>query len=688
MNMFRNELFYEHYDSVKVLFVIFFYSFFMYTFFYFLIFRMQTVKKFFGKINTFWEKIIKTKYFEKIFKFLPQNFFVFILFIISIFTIFTYNFSGVDYYTVYFLKEADNNIGPITEKTELKIAHIKYSKKIDKMCFKVGTYARENTSNVTFKITNNNQVIFSEKIATSTLKDGENLCMDVSLNAGDLNDYTITVIPSSDSTEANSITIFSNKKTGNVSLSLLKYQSNNLTFFKTLVIMFSIAIFLIINYIINTKKLNENKFLLLTLSFIIPILFIIPPLSVPDEAYHFYKAYGISEVSIKSSIGSELSNHSLEVPKSIKCIDYSNINNYNKVQNINDIASCLTESSNTSIENHHIDNNAILGYIPQAIGIKVGDTLSNSPLVIFYFGRVFSLIFSFSIVYLAIKITPKHKTLFLLCSTMMMFIQQMISYSYDSVLHSVILLFIASSLKLIYSKEEIKFKEFIIPILCLFVMLNVKIVYLPLAVMILFIPKDKCKKKYQYIILTIISSIILWKGLDYILSIGYNNSSSSVMGGYGIKQLNYILSNPLKIFDIIINTYKNYFIFYLEGLVGFFGWFAFRVDRIYILVYFLLFLYAFLGEKSSLKKNYRIILTITNLIIIVGIFVAMYLFWSDYKLLYVEGVQGRYFIPIIVSLLIGLIPDKNKIKVNKNIIYSSITILLLQMILLLIIGYY
>ena len=133
---------------------------------------------------------------------------------------------------------------------------------------------------------------------------------------------------------------------------------------------------------------------------------------------------------------------------------------------------------------------------------------------------------------------------------------------------------------------------------------------------------------------------------------------------------------------------KNYFIFYLEGLTGYFGWFAFRVDRIYILIYFLLFLYVFLSDKSDLKLTNKIALFLCNCIIIVGVFAAMYLFWSDYKLGFVEGVQGRYFIPLLIPIILSVLPKKSYIKINQNILYGTISVLLLQMLIILILGYY
>ena len=66
----------------------------------------------------------------------------------------------------------------------------------------------------------------------------------------------------------------------------------------------------------------------------------------------------------------------------------------------------------------------------------------------------------------------------------------------------------------------------------------------------------------------------------------------------------------------------------------------------------------------------------------------MYIYWSDYKLPYVEGVQGRYFIPLLIPFAIILMPKEKKIIVDSKVLYTCINILLLQFMLVLILWFY
>jgi uncharacterized membrane protein len=57
-------------------------------------------------------------------------------------------------------------------------------------------------------------------------------------------------------------------------------------------------------------------------------------------------------------------------------------------------------------------------YTPQVLGILVGKIFDASPLMLFYFARIFNLLFFLALAYWAIKITPIHKWVFcLLCLT-------------------------------------------------------------------------------------------------------------------------------------------------------------------------------------------------------------------------------------------------------------------------------
>lgn len=656
---------------------------------------MKRLTKLYNYLKNKWENLINLKFIRCIFNFLPHNFFIFLFFIVSITTLFNFNtYNNTDYVSVYKIIELDSTIGPIIDKTKIDLSAIETTEEFSSICFRVGTYARNNTIDLTLEVINNNKKILNSTINTSTLTDGGNACFDTNgLSLNDLKESEVSLIPSENVTANNTITIYQDQDK-NLALSLIKNQDEELKIFINFAFVIFIIIYLLINHFINKYEINIKNFLLLMLCYIIPILLIIPAYQVPDEVAHFYRAYHLSQYNSSDGIYNGFFNEEIEVPSNIKCLNYSKVQKADKVLNFNDIKKCLATSENIKMKDPSVGNSSLLGYLIQALAIKFIDIFTNSPMIIFYFGRLITFSASFFIAYLAIKITPRYKSLFLIVATMMMFIQQLISYSYDSILNSISLLYVAYILKLVYEKKKITYKDWLLLIVMLLFLTSIKrLVYLPLFSLLFLIPKDKFKNNKNKLILIILALIlvfILYKGLNEIINIGRTISENPIETKEytSTDQLRYLFSNPLNILNVAIETIKTKGMFYLNGLVGYFGWFTFRISNKYILFYLLLFLYAILGESSKFKIKNKILPFIGILISIGIIFGAMYIYWSDYMLPYVEGVQGRYFIPLLIPFAILCIPRKKKYKIDNKVIFGSINILLLQYVLTLVLWYY
>lgn len=643
---------------------------------------ISVIKKYNLKWNTFHEK-------HFILKILPKNILVLFLFIISIITVIEFSFKTAnDYYAVFSQPKSDIPYD-ILKKTKIDIDFADTNKSFSAICFKFGTHDRLNFSDLTFAIVSGETTVFKEKFNASTLENLGDKCFDLkNISLDELKKYDLYFIPTS-VTKNDFLSLFKDKDTGNISFSLAKKQGRDVSLVKAGLIFYSFLVFFVINYIINSKKLTYNQLYIYLLMFLIPILFIIPALNVPDEFHHFYRSYGNSQIVDNDFKYNGFDNLNIKVPDNISCLNYTQVQVSNKISSLNTLSDCLKNGQNIYIYNSSHGFSPLFGYIPQATGIKIADAVSDSPLFIFYFGRLFSFFVVFTICYLAIKITPKYKGLFLLVASLMMFIQQMISYSYDAILNAVALLYVASLIKMICTKDKLSFKNFILPTICLSIILNIKIVYFPLAILMFFIPKGKTNRnKYFYIVLSIFVSILLLKGLNYFISLAAGSSGTSVINGDASKQILYLVKHPLFIFKVIYSTLNYNTLFYIRGLVGFFGWFAFKISDLYFVIYLALFLYLLFSESNILSSRQRRLLFGMVLLSILGIFGAMYLLWSPYKTLIVEGVQGRYFIPLLVPLMMAFIPRETVIKKDDNILFSSINVLLLEFILVLIIWYF
>ena len=83
-------------------------------------------------------------------------------------------------------------------------------------------------------------------------------------------------------------------------------------------------------------------------------------------------------------------------------------------------------------------------------------------------------------------------------------------------------------------------------------------------------------------------------------------------------------------------------------------------------------------DKSIiLNKKDKIIIGIAIILCILLIFAGLYVQWTISRFNRVEGIQGRYFIPILAGLLILFESDKLKVKINNYWIKYFIFLLII-----------
>ena len=614
---------------------------------------------------------------SKMFMVLPKNIFLFIFFVITFIYIgFIFNQSRM---IVTSKNDSSNsNVGPIiTNPYEIKTEELGIDYESDYVCFKFATYSRKNSSIYSFDIKKDNTVIYSQKFNSSKLKDGKYKCF--SLKKIEKNEKYIISINPLEVDYDNAITIFSdnNNKTSYKVIKKRLLTKNSL-----FVLIFAIIGF-IINFLINKKKINVYKvWTIFCILYLIPVVFINPAYEVPDEPVHFYSAYKITQLDL-TNFRDSLKTMYIIAPSNINCINYATIEVEDRVYDYDDIFNCF--KNNRNFEDHkYEDYNYVktkLGYIFSGAGIFIADKLTNSPLTIFFAGRLLNAIVCMLIIGLALRITPKYKYFFLLLATMPMFIQQLCSYNYDSIVFSLNLLIISFIMSMIYSKKN-TIKKYSMPLLlCSIVISDIKSIYLSVLLLLLFIPNSKFKNKYYKYLYTFVLIII-----SFIIGrVTLNTMSLPSTEPYLNGNFNYLLSNPTMIFRLIYNTFKINGLFYYQSLIGYFGWFKIKIPYVFLIMYLLMFIYIIRNNSRNSHTTIEHIIVICGwLLTFAAIFGAMYFNWSDEGMDYIDGVQGRYFIPMIFSFLY-LFMNRNTNKseeYEKNVMFFSNFIIFYYIILL------
>ena len=631
------------------------------------------------KIKTYYCKIQKKINNSKFFIFLPKNIFMLLLFVLLLFLVIRKT-KNSNFKVLYSQSNFTGITGPLLDESySMDLRDISLDSEPTHICYRFATYARVNSAYYDFIISRDGQEVYREELNARKLKDNDFYCFKLKkVDINNINDYKLTIEPVHTDTN-NCITLYQDSETGIPNFYLSK--KNNLFCLRNIIILVILIFSFIINYLVNTRKIDIDKFwLVISFAYVIPIMIIIPPYQVPDEAAHYASVYNYTQYTDNPD------DLYLYSPRTSPCVAYSAPERIDRVNSVNDILDCLKESENDYVYFQDIRGIKPYGYIISIIGLKLADIISNSPLVIFYCGRLFSTLFSIYIVYYILRKTTKYKSLFLFVATIPMFLQQMISYSYDSLLNSFSLLLICFILVTFDTKK----KRIILPIIgisiCLFFILGIKFIYIPIVLLLLLSNKKQSNKTKKIAILfgTCIASFIAYKICDSFFS-----KDGDAL--FDTNNANYLklISNPLSILPIAFNTLKGRSLFYLKGLIGYFGWFRYDYDWIIYCVYCIFSIYLILSNENKASIKSRIIPFFGICLSIGMIFASMYLTWSNPELNYIDGVQGRYFIPLVLPLMILLLQKRKIIKGDDiSITYQFVNMMVMYCCTFLLASYY
>lgn len=429
------------------------------------------------------------------------------------------------------------------------------------------------------------------------------------------------------------------------------------------------------------KDFNRIK-VFLTLGSIIGIIscFINVPLSKFDEHAHFWRAYEISN-------GTIISGYKSKNPQSIFDIvidkngtyqiedraSYNNFFNALKIKlNSNEISERLVGATSGL---------SPISYVPQVIGIFIGRILKFNPLIIAIMGRITSLIFYLICISISIKMMPKEKwkDILVVVALLPMSMYIAASLSPDNVIICVMTLALSFVLKIKYGEEKVKIIDAIIFGIFVMIATLCKEVYLPIILLFLLIPIDKFKNSKQKILYFLLAVLIVF-GIKFAWSRVPVMPGEIALSPNMTEQINFVLSNPIRDAFIAINTLETNTSEYYSTMIG--GW---NTSTILVSAFSVIIVLVTFGDNYNDKKENnielnkidRFVLLIINLIIITLIFGGLYVTWSRAQSMIVDGVQGRYFLPILPYLLIMI--ENNKIKYNfknKNKKYFLLIILL------------
>lgn len=446
----------------------------------------------------------------------------------------------------------------------------------------------------------------------------------------------------------------------------------NLTFF----VLFGLGAAVVVGICVLPKRLERPEYIFVILATVMGIAMAVinPPFQECDGPSHFYKAMDVSYGNILGSFGNfSHGDGVINVPENVSDISYRQItpNGSEGSEYVNYLKT--HKFSNVKVEMTYYESVTSIVYWPQGLGIFIGRALNLSIYGVILMGRLFNLLTYVMLGFFAIRFIPCYKNLLAMLAVMPLSIYQAASLSQDAVLNGFGFLFIALCLYYAFDENvKLSWKHTLLLGFLLLGMFLCKYVYACMGLLVFLIPKNKFESNRKYwkaFAITLIPFAIL---CIYIMSrVSTGISGLQAVGGASsdMTQLQYLMANPLAGVKVIFSTVLVQTNEYLQQL-NILGSLNYPLSMLMIIVPCFLTTVGMLDGQSmdgKIKVRQRVLLIVTFIITAVAVMLGLYIadgYANPVGAAVVRGVQGRYFIILIVLPFIALVSDKIKHNIN------------------------
>lgn len=470
---------------------------------------------------------------------------------------------------------------------------------------------------------------------------------------------------------------------------LHKYAQGSSAIFTIIIvatILMTIGIVKSINYIFFNKDYKlEKLFLLIMIPISIVYSLILIPGMVPDESTHMRLIYSLSS----QLMGVEKDTITLRGEEKYIYERLPRSPNYESYEyTYNHLFSLESNGNYVEIGEESADWKQIFGYFPSVIGVTICRFLHLGATPTLYISRMFNHFFYIWLTYFAIKKIPVGKQLLFMIALLPMCSQQMMSLSYDAVLNSACFFCLAYGLFFVYNNDEVRYDEYIKYLFSGILLLSIKgaiysfLLMIPIFAKFKSLSNDKrIERRQKLVIFFALAILILILNFNSFKapspdSLG-NAASKNIISwsnteGYTIS---WLLANPIDGIMLFVNTLLLYGNWYFYSCLGQdLSWFTIQLNySIFNLWFILLFLSSLHDEgEKEVEGRLKVLFGLISLIVLFLVMLSMCIYWTPLTYNIIQGVQGRYFIPIVFTILMIL---NNKRISLKDKIYKYINIL-------------
>lgn len=309
-----------------------------------------------------------------------------------------------------------------------------------------------------------------------------------------------------------------------------------------------------------------------------------------------------------------------------------------------------------------------VAYAPQALGMALVRAMDWGTLPLLYLGRLCNLVFFVFMTWLAMKRLPFGKEVLFGTALLPMTLHLSSSFSYDVMIMGCMFYFTAVCLDLAYKKEKVEWKDVAVLALVMAAAGPCKMVYAVMMGLCLLIPVKKFGGWGRWFI-SAACVAGAWAGAMYLVNsqviVSYATETESYVqwAGESGYSLSLLIHQPVRLIKIFYQTLlwqaQHYHLTMIGAYLG-------NLDPVLDVPYVLVVLFTLCllalalrkpGESLVLTGGKRLWVFAVSAGCAAAVMLSMLIAWTPLSSQVINGVQGRYFLPFLPVLLLALKND-------------------------------
>ena len=410
---------------------------------------------------------------------------------------------------------------------------------------------------------------------------------------------------------------------------------------------------------------------------------VLPPLSAPDEIAHFASAYAISNQMLgmerTDEYGFVLIRKEDEFLQNVEMVSGDEARTSlgrtlteDTLQKIVDRATPLFVSDEQKVMISSVNgqnHTTPVSYLAPAVGITLGRLLGVNCIVLAFMGRFSNLLFYAAMVYWAVKVLPFGKMVLFGVSGLPMALHLAASYSYDAFLMGMCFFFGSYCLYLAYAKPEVSWKDVLLLAVLAAAFGPCKMVYAVMMGFALLIPVKKFGNWKKWAIsaaavLAAFGAAMILVNRATITNYAVSTDTYVEWAAEPAYSFNWVIHNPVGfarvMYDSLVHLGD-------EWTLQLFGSNLGNLDPVLsvpfvvvlgMAVCLVILSFRNAGEALYMKGCQKFWICLLAFGCLLGLMGAMLIAWTPLSSPVVEGVQGRYLLPVIPFVFMCLKNDK------------------------------